>query len=466
MNQSYHHTLTSGTRVDTYEVAEVLGVGGFGITYKAFDHSLEREVALKEYFPSILARRDPDGVRIRPITDHEKADYDYGLDRFLDEAKTLAKFNEPNIVRVHRFIKGNGTAYIVMDFEDGEPLGDYLKKNITLGQKQIMDVMIPILKGLRTVHAKSVLHRDIKPTNIYLRHDDQPVLLDFGSARESLGNKTMTVLVTPGYAPYEQYSQQKTQGPWSDIYAVGATMFLCATGIKPAAAIQRHRLAVEEKQDPVRHALETLGPDYGKEFIDFITWLLEVMPEDRPQSADEALKVAEQLPPPPSGARNEPIHIDDDMEIEWNPEFLDAIEEEFTRKIGAHSPDLIKDAADKAHDVQELTQILAKNIGEEENKEDFMEKTQLLARPTKPDTPPVLTKKHHGPLKMHEVLKHTQILLASIIGPDAKELVRNAALKTADRKKFYRQLAVALKEPVQRSEFIAGLRKFDPDSLK
>ena len=227
MAPTYHHALSPGTVIDSYEVSRVLGVGGFGVTYRAFDRTLQRDVAMKEYLPTGLAIRTPDGTTVSPKSDNDLENYEYGLKRFLDEARTLAKFREPNIVRVIRYLEAHGTAYFIMDYEDGESLSGRLKRVGTMAEDVISAIMLPILGSLKAVHEQGFLHRDIKPGNIYIRKDGSPVLLDFGAARQALGeqSRAMTGMVTPGYAPFEQYFASGKQGPWSDIYGIGATMY-------------------------------------------------------------------------------------------------------------------------------------------------------------------------------------------------------------------------------------------------
>ena len=244
MNLVYNHALLQGTRIENYEVEEVLGVGGFGITYRAHDHTLNQTVAIKEYLPDGLAYRLPDSERLTHKSETDVKHYKYGLERFLDEARTLAKFRDPSIVRVIRFIEANGTAYLVMDFESGDSLAQRLRERGVLSEQEILGVLSPLLEGLRSVHAQQFLHRDVKPANILLRDEGLPVLLDFGAARLALGEhtKALTAMVTPGYAPFEQYHTKDRQGPWTDLYSVGATVYHCMTGMPPAAATERIRV--------------------------------------------------------------------------------------------------------------------------------------------------------------------------------------------------------------------------------
>ena len=291
MAQAYHHALEPGTRIENFEVRGVLGVGGFGITYKGYDHSLHCDVAIKEYLPNELALRTKDGSTVVPKSDNDKKSYQYGLKRFLDEARTLAKFREPNIVRVTRFLECNGTAYLVMDYEDGQSLSQFLRSRDKLTEDQIRAIFIPLLNSLRSVHAKDYLHRDIKPANIYLRKAGSPVLLDFGAARAALGGQTRTItgMVTPGYAPFEQYHTRVRQGPWTDLYAMGATIYRCITGNTPVDATERVAALHEGDQDPLVAASLICHGKYSQGLLEMVDWMLKPNAKDRPQDVRDVL---------------------------------------------------------------------------------------------------------------------------------------------------------------------------------
>src|SRR5215813_7761164 len=210
----YADALPQNYRLHWYVLERVLGEGGFGITYLARDTNLDQSVAIKEYLPVEIAARRPD-ASVRARTEDHKERYRWGLDRFIKEARTLARFDHPNIVRVHSVFEFNGTAYMVMRFEEGETLAAMLERKHALSEAELMRVLMPILDGLELVHNAGFIHRDIKPDNIHIRSDGSPVLLDFGSARYALGHsRTVTILVAPGYAPFEQYySSGENQGP-------------------------------------------------------------------------------------------------------------------------------------------------------------------------------------------------------------------------------------------------------------
>ena len=224
-----------------YLVGKVLGIGGFGITYLGYDLTLEIKVAIKEYMPSALATRHSDHYSV-VLTGRVENDYQYGMERFLDEAKILAKLQStPHIVSVQNYFKENGTAYFVMEYIDGMSLKAYLSKN---GDKIPYDraiaILQPIMEALAQVHSMNLLHRDISPDNIYITANGESRLLDFGAARFALGDgKSVSVILKHGYAPEEQYSSHGNQGPWTDVYAMGATLYRCITGQLPPDSVER-----------------------------------------------------------------------------------------------------------------------------------------------------------------------------------------------------------------------------------
>lgn len=225
-----------------YMVGKVLGIGGFGITYLGYDLTLEIKVAIKEYMPSSLATRHPDHYSVT-LTGRVETDYQYGMERFLEEARILAKLqNTPNIVSVQNYFKENNTAYFVMEYIDGMSLKAYLaSQGDKISYTQALTILQPIMEALIQVHAMNLLHRDISPDNIYITSRGESRLLDFGAARFSLGDdKSVSVILKHGYAPEEQYSSHGNQGPWTDVYAMGATLYRCITGQLPPDAVERN----------------------------------------------------------------------------------------------------------------------------------------------------------------------------------------------------------------------------------
>ncbi len=274
----HRSALAAGYRLHEYQLESVLGHGGFGITYLATDTNLQKKVAIKEFLPMEVAVR-VDGSTVEAKSSEDLETFHWGLERFTQEAQTLARFRHPNVIAISRYFEANNTAYFVMDYEEGESLKAIMDKAKTLSQSELEDILHPLLDGLEAVHKKGVLHRDIKPGNIYIRQDGTPVLLDFGAARQALGNKSrsLTSIFTAGYAPYEQYYSDGDQGIWTDIYAFAAVLYRGITGKAPPEAPGRVR------DDPMVPAIEAGKGAYSDDFLKAIDAGLAFYPEDRPQ---------------------------------------------------------------------------------------------------------------------------------------------------------------------------------------
>ncbi|HEX3096252.1 MAG TPA: cache domain-containing protein [Usitatibacter sp.] len=272
--------LPSGYRLMEYRIDAVLGQGGFGIVYAATDTHLDARVVIKEYLPEDLAYRAADDS-VSPRADRDLGHYHEGLDDFLVEARTLATFRHPNIVRVSRFFEANRTAYIVLEYERGQSLKQWRRGQGDLTEEAIVSLIAPLLDGLAAVHRAGYLHRDIKPDNIYVRDvDGSVVLLDFGAARQAAAEKAHPAagVVTPGYAAIEQYAGGGAQGPWTDIYSMGATLYWLVTGNRPLDSPAR---TVE--RDPLPRAQDVARDRYSPQFLAAIDWALRLPPTERPQ---------------------------------------------------------------------------------------------------------------------------------------------------------------------------------------
>ena len=277
------NALPQGHRLQEYELVRVLGFGGFGMTYLGFDHNLDKAVAIKEYLPSDIATRTNDNSVV-PQSSQFQDDFEWGLERFLDEARALARFDHRHIIKVHRFFEEHGTAYIVMEYAEGETLTAFLERKGTLKEAELKPILYPILDGLEVVHGADFLHRDIKPGNIIIRDEDNsPVLLDFGSARQAISarSRSVTSIITPGYAPIEQYSSRGDQGSWTDIYALGGVCYRALTGEVPEDATDRMR------DDPLIPVSERCAGQVRAEFLSAVDWALVVDEGGRPQSITE-----------------------------------------------------------------------------------------------------------------------------------------------------------------------------------
>ncbi len=281
--------LANGTFVDGYKITRLIGQGGFGIVYCAYDSTLDREIALKEYMPKGFAKRQ-EGLTVSK-SEQDREIFELGLRSFINEAKLLAKFDHPYLVKVHRFFEANGTAYMVMPLYKGDTLKNirnHLKDPPE--EKWIKNLLNHLLDALSVLHDENCLHRDIAPDNIIILEDQKPLLLDFGAARRVIQNESraLTTIYKEGYAPIEQYSEaeihhSQKQGAWTDIYALAATMYFTITGKKPAQATSR---AVFDVLEPLCKNKQ-IQNKYSHSFLKAIDKALSFKPIDRPQSTQE-----------------------------------------------------------------------------------------------------------------------------------------------------------------------------------
>lgn len=270
--------------IGRYVIQKVLGQGGFGITYLGIDKLYGNKVAIKEYYPQKIAMRKAQYEDVVTVTSiEEKNNYNKGKKRFLDEAQVMARFNKnEGIVKILDFFEANNTAYIVMEYLEGITLKQYLGKYGVLQFRNLIEMMLPLLEALIEIHSQGLIHRDISPDNIMVQHNGKLKLMDFGAARDytESGNKSLTVILKPGYAPPEQYQTHGVQGPWTDIYALCATIYKCLTGITPPDAIAR---VMDDKFKEPDQLDGKLSPDIKK-----ILWKgMNIFPEERYQDIGE-----------------------------------------------------------------------------------------------------------------------------------------------------------------------------------
>ena len=286
--------------IQWYRIEEVLGRGGFGVTYLATDTNLDHRVAIKEYMPGWAVERLEDNS-LAPLNDKVRQDFDLGVESFLREARTLVKFRHPNIVRVMAVFEANNTAYLVMEYEEGEEFKSYVQRGDGIDEHSLKSLILRIVDGLDQVHQYGFLHRDIKPVNLIVRNDGTPVLLDFGAARPTdVEAGAHTAYVSAGYTPIEQYQEGEGMkvGPWTDIYALGATLYYAISGETPIGPTGRLAALIHKSPDPLQPAIEVGHGRYSESFLDAIDWALCFKPDQRPQDLSQwrqALGKEEQL---------------------------------------------------------------------------------------------------------------------------------------------------------------------------
>ena len=258
MSEEYRNALPAGTVIDTYQIEKILGVGGFGITYLVRELNLGKRYAIKELLPDGIAIRQGGETTVMARSTGDQNDFDATRKYFISEARVLAGMDHPAVVSVHRLMEANGTCYMVLDYIEGDTLGDYLNKRggCFSGVDEFQQIFYPLMSGLETLHTQGIIHRDIKPGNIMVKPDGSPVLLDFGAATQTQSKTvTITQMLSAGYSPFEQYTSRAKQGPYTDIYALGVVLYELLTGHRPYPFSRRTRHELERlicEQEPVQ----------------------------------------------------------------------------------------------------------------------------------------------------------------------------------------------------------------------
>jgi len=314
----FSQALPPGAELPGYRIKRVLGAGGFAVTYLAEHLAIGHQVAIKEYLPRGIAMRGPDGACVQPLSSSSAADLGWGLERFREEARTLGRLKHPNIVPVLNYVEANDTAYAVMEFIAGETLEARIEREGALTAEAVARLLPALFDGVAAVHEAGFLHRDIKPSNIMLRPLDQrggvtPVLIDFGAARQALSahSHALTAILSEGYAPYEQYQSDSEQGRWTDIYALGATLYRCVTGEKPVAATGRVNARVRGSPDPLPPASALVAERFPAPLLAAIDRAVSLVEAERPQSVAELRALAAagevQAAPPAIASKEAPV---------------------------------------------------------------------------------------------------------------------------------------------------------------
>ena len=461
------NALPRGYALHEYRIDSVLGTGGFGLTYLATDSNLKLKVALKEYLPSEFAARSEDST-VQPKSGEATESFQWGLQRFMDEARTLASFRHPNIVRVMRFFEANQTGYMVMEFVEGKPLSDWILARRPLPQVMLLALAGPLLDGLEVIHKSGYLHRDVKPANIFMRDDGSPVLLDFGSARQLMGgNQELTAVVSPGYAPLEQYHAHGKQGPWSDLYSFGGVLYWMLTGTKPVEAAARIR------QDILAPATQAADARvYSAQFLAAVDWALKPNEDERPQSVAEfrrALlgggrteKIARTVPldaaeaPTVIAQPSAPGGMTGLTGVTLDREQVKRVESELARHIGPIATVVVRNAAKKAASIPALVEAVAPEINDDQARAAFLKKfaagdtsRRAASQPASGPKEATISQKFTA-----EALQKAETALAQYIGAIARVVVKRAAAQARDEAELYLLISDEIKDPAERKNFI------------
>jgi serine/threonine protein kinase len=483
--------LPRGFSLNEYRIEQLLGLGGFGLTYLATDTNLNLKVAIKEYLPTDWVERGPD-QSVRSKSAETLETFNWGRTRFLEESRTLASFHHPNIVRVMRFFQANDTAYMVMEFIAGLALHDWLRSRRPVDERTVLSIALPLLDGLEVVHAGGYLHRDIKPGNIFIRGDGSPVLIDFGSARTTARTTEFTTIVSPGFAPPEQYDSRGGQGPWTDLYALGGVLYWVVTGQQPVDA------TVRAFSDPMVPALKLADRSrYSEALLKAIDWTLVPSKDGRPQSVAEfrqalrggptstlalvpdspasdtayaptqrvapaapprSVAPARSVAPPPSAVPPPAIPAPD-------PQVVSRLIAELATHIGPIADKLVRSNLRKGIALVQVIHKLSAEITDPNERKAFVHRfasqawqgSQTPATPSQhlPSAVPVTSGPATSQLRFRpEQLAKAEADLSQYIGAVARVVVKRAAVKARDLPELYLLLADEIEDPQEKKKFV------------
>ncbi len=298
MTNIHNQILPVGTKLGVYEIKEASKIDAFDITYHALNHHLKERVEILEYFPHDFAIRANDGIGIEFKSPNDKENFDYGLKAFLGQAEILTEIEHPNIVKVENILLFNGTAYLIMAYQEGVPLSRLVGSQASFAETELKFILLSILDALKTVHKHEIVHGGIQPEGIVLGKNGEPLLTGFANARLAIATQTgkLADILAPGYAPPELYGHANAPAPASDFYGLGATMYYCITHEQPIAALDRISALNKGEPDPIASLSRTLGTTYSPELLQAIDWMLRPKTSNRPRSVSEIITLLHSAP--------------------------------------------------------------------------------------------------------------------------------------------------------------------------
>lgn len=328
MTHIHDQILPEGTQLGVYEIKEASKIDTFHITYRAWNHHLKERVEIQEYFPNDFAIRANDGLGVESKSPSDKENFEYGLKAFLDQAEILTQIDHPNIVKAENILQFNGTAYLILDYQEGVPLSKLVRSPASFAETELKFILVSILNALQKVHEYKIVHGGIQPATIILRKDGEPLLTDFAVARWAIAAHTAKLAgeLAPGYAPPELYEHAIEPGAATDFYALGATMHYCITHNQPTTAQSRILALSKGEPDPMAPLSGSPGITYSAELLQAIDWMLRPEYNNRPHSATEVLALLKSESindhAGPSTSKQEAIDVANSSPVAKNPVWI------------------------------------------------------------------------------------------------------------------------------------------------